>query len=477
MALYPSRYSMLPEDYEFDGLLSPYVEPPVYAAPEPVYPFTNPWQDMGYTPDQGLLAPTATPTPTPTAYPDAGQQVPQVQTAAPQVQAAPRQGNWSPVYYDDIGSYFKYNGGVNWAALPGSEVFINPATGGGDNYQEEGINASALQDYIAQNGYTFQEDSLGDNRFVRYAIDRDGNTVEASRLEGRHETWSEFFKDAAKLAAVMGTAYLGGTALAGMGGTGAAAGAGAGAGAGGISAADAALAMGMGETAVGGTTLGTAGTVASTLAPEVIASTVAPEVAGSGLLAPSAGQTITITGAAKAAAAAPWWAPVATAATALPIINSLTTPSTPTPDVPDPYANETNKLQRQGQQPGGDLGNMGGPGTPEIPTIDVSPSPLDQLKAWAQANPQLAKMMFTGASSLLSASGGGGDSKGGYVDSGYRPTISRGGFQARVPTTPYTPTTGPTGLLNPSIRPVTLPSTGQANDGLWRYGLLGPGRG
>lgn len=291
----------------------------------------------------------------------------------------------------------------------------------------------------------------------------DGNPMRNQTLD---------LKDLAKLAAIMGTAYLGGTALAGMGGTGAAAGAGAGAGAGGISAADAALAMGMGETAVGGTTLGTAGTVASTLAPEVIASTVAPEVAGSGLLAPSAGQTITITG---AAATAPWWAPVATAATALPIINSLTTPSTPTPDVPDPYANETNKLNRQGQQPGGDLGNMGGPGTPTVPTVNVN-SPWDQFSAWARANPELARLAFSGAGSLLSAAGGTSSSAPAYKDSGYRPTISRGGFQARVPTASI-PSTGPTGLLNPSFKPVTLPSTGQPMDGLWRYGLLGPGRG
>lgn len=99
-----------------------------------------------------------------------------------------------------------------------------------------------------------------------------------------------------------------------------------------------------------------------------------------------------------------------------------------------------------------------------------SNSTMDQLKTWAAANPQLAKMAFSGATSLLSTAGGGGGGGGGYKDSGYRPTITRGGWQARA--TPGVPT----GLLN-NMRPVNLPGQGQANDGLWRYGLLGPGRG
>lgn len=92
--------------------------------------------------------------------------------------------------------------------------------------------------------------------------------------------------------------------------------------------------------------------------------------------------------------------------------------------------------------------------------------PLDSFKTWATANPQLAKLLFSGAGALLSATGGGGNSGGGgYVDSGYRPTISRGGFNAAPQARQMAPQPT-TGLLN-------TPTTGQPMSGLWRYGLLG----
>ena len=84
---------------------------------------------------------------------------------------------------------------------------------------------------------------------------------------------------------------------------------------------------------------------------------------------------------------------------------------------------------------------------------------------WIKANPTLAKMLFSGAGALLSATGGGGgNGNGGYVDSGYRPTISRGGFNAQPQARQMAPQ--PTmGLLTHT--------TGQPMSGLWRYGLLG----
>ena len=188
--------------------------------------------------------------------------------------------------------------------------------------------------------------------------------------------------------------------------------------------------------------------VAATVAPEVAAA--APEVAGPGLLPPM--QTVEVVG--SAAKTLPWYAniPPAAAAASLPVVSSLTS-------TPDPYANETAKLERQ--QPG-DLGNMGGPGTPEVPTVNLD-TPWDKFKAWAVANPELARLAFSGAGSLLSASGGSGGSPGGYKDSGWRPTISRGGWNpnAQARQMPMQRT-----LLN-------LPTTGNQNSGLWRYGLLG----
>ena len=223
-----------------------------------------------------------------------------------------------------------------------------------------------------------------------------------------------------------------------------------------------ALAAPLAELTSGGLLTGTGAPAAigapmgGVIAPEVMAAvapelaTLAPEVAGPGL------QTITVTGAKAAAATTPWWAPAGVAA-AVPVLGGMTS----TPTAADPYANETAKLERQ--QPG-DLGNMGGPGTPEIPTITTT-GPLDGLKAWATANPEIAKLLFSGAGALLSATGGSGSSGGGgYVDSGYRPTISRGGFNAQPQARQMQ--AQPTGLL-------ATPTTGQPMSGLWRYGLLG----
>lgn len=156
---------------------------------------------------------------------DAGQSSPQRRPV--------RQGNYNIVQgsVDDGTAYVPY-GSLNWAGLPGSESFIKPAGGDGQNYEEAGINTQAFLDYMAQNGYTFQEDQMGrdasgDSAFTRYAIDRDGNPVEATRVNGSDESTGNMFRRAAKLAAVMGTAYLGGVGLEGLaGGAGASAGAG-----------------------------------------------------------------------------------------------------------------------------------------------------------------------------------------------------------------------------------------------------------
>lgn len=115
-----------------------------------------------------------------------------------------------------------------------------------------------------------------------------------------------------------------------------------------------------------------------------------------------------------------------------------------------------------------DRANMG-PDAQTVPTVDVSTGPLDGLKAWAVTNPELAKLLFSGGGALLSAAGGpSSKSPGGYVDSGYRPTISREGWnpapQARQMAAQ------PTGLL-------MSPSKGETNSGLWRYAGLLSGQG
>lgn len=88
---------------------------------------------------------------------------------------------------------------------------------------------------------------------------------------------------------------------------------------------------------------------------------------------------------------------------------------------------------------------------------------------WLKANPQAGKTLagLLGGAAGVSVGGSGG---GGYVDSGYRPTISRGGFMTSVAPQAQPAQPKPSGLLN-------MPQgQGYANSGLWRYGLLGGGK-
>lgn len=145
------------------------------------------------------------------------------------------------------------------------------------------------------------------------------------------------------------------------------------------------------------------------------------------------------------------------------------------PNVPDPYANETSKLLRQQtiaqDTPGGGLANMSGSGAVVPSTaVNTPTSLLDAIKSgnvvdYLKANPETGRALFSAAGALLNTAGGGGSGgSGGYVDSGYRPTISRGGFNAN-PQARQMPLS-PVGLLS-------TPAQGQAMSGLWRYGLLG----
>jgi hypothetical protein len=65
------------------------------------------------------------------------------------------------------------------------------------------------------------------------------------------------------------------------------------------------------------------------------------------------------------------------------------------------------------------------------------------------------------AGALLGGAGGGSSSGGGYNYTGPMPTISRGGWSPAAPTSQYMQAQ-PRGLLN-------IPTTGNANSGLWRY--------
>lgn len=124
--------------------------------------------------------------------------------------------------------------------------------------------------------------------------------------------------------------------------------------------------------------------------------------------------------------------------------------------------------------PGAAAGLLGG--TPPQSIIDqaraAGKTVTDYIKDPANALTVRAAMAAGGA--LLNTVGGSISGGSSYKDDGYRPTISRGGFQASIPA----PGAAPGG---PGMAPggfgsgISLPTTGQANDGLWRYAGNRPG--
>jgi hypothetical protein len=106
-------------------------------------------------------------------------------------------------------------GFYDWSGVPGSEAFINQATGNGDNLQDASINAQALSDWLAQNGYSLRQASQGEED-IRYLTDANGNIIGAPQSYSRED---EKFWTAALLASAVA-----GSAIAGWSGAGAAAG-------------------------------------------------------------------------------------------------------------------------------------------------------------------------------------------------------------------------------------------------------------
>jgi hypothetical protein len=113
-------------------------------------------------------------------------------------------------------------------------------------------------------------------------------------------------------------------------------------------------------------------------------------------------------------------------------------------------------------QPTGSGGLLGTGGT------STGSNPLGLAKNAIQTNftgyRNAAQLLAAGAGALAGGAEASGGSGSGYTDDGYRPTISQAG---------WSPTAKPT-LGGPSgIGLISLKNKGQANDGLWRYGLLG----
>jgi hypothetical protein len=302
-------------------------------------------------------------------------------------------------------------GFLNWQALPDYESFYRFATGNGDNYQEPTIDPVKWAMYADQNGITVQDTPTASGG-SRVAVGRDGQPIEGTRVNYTNDSLGDVFKDVAKLAAIMGTAYLGGTALAGMGGGTAA-----------------------------GTAAGTAGTSGSTLG--------------------SLG-TVTQLGTPMAEAAAMGSSiPVANLTAGLP---TLAAPSLLAPQAAAFSPSMNYGPGMTGAQTSVYDSVIGATGSPTAANVaSEALGPLSQAADWMKANPTAGRLLMSGATSLLSASDGG-SSGGGYKDSGYRPTITRGGWSPNVQARQMP--TQSVGLLN-------RPTTGQPMSGLWRYGLLG----
>lgn len=125
--------------------------------------------------------------------------------------------------------------------------------------------------------------------------------------------------------------------------------------------------------------------------------------------------------------------------------------------------------------PGAANGLLGGaPSAPSIEgMIEQARAAGKSVQDWMRENPLYARAAMMAGGALLNTVGG--ESKSGgssYKDDGYRPTISRGGFQASIPAQ-GSPSGGSGMALRGHQGLISLPTTGQANDGLWRYGLLG----
>ena len=159
--------------------------------------------------------------------------------------------------------------------------------------------------------------------------------------------------------------------------------------------------------------------------------------------------------------------------------------ATPSQSPIDPLMSRAADSQLANEQLGiqpGEVSNM-----PSSPAVVADPSGYDrfistgrqlvaagkdtELYKWVTdpANAAYVKTGMAAGGALLNTVGGSSSGGSSYKDDGYRPTISRGGFQASIPggsgTTPGGAGMAPGGAMSG----VTLPTTGQANDGLWRY--------
>jgi hypothetical protein len=364
-------------------------------------------------------------------------------------------------------STVSYAPGVNFGDSGiDTSSFLTPGYGSGDSSVDAYLDPDKFRAWLDANGYQVSEASAGGKSWARGISDAQGDWVVKPTISPKDANMP-----------LLALAALGGAALAGGGAATAGADLGAtyGSGYGGLGTADAAAGL------VGGG----AGPGAALTAPGAF--TAGGELmTGSGLLTLPAASTMPMTPAPvesllpivpETAPLLPQVADVGIktlpAASTLPLTPSPVDPL-PMPDVTpavaptipaiDPIMTLPNTLPQTPAPvdplPAPDVGPAVAPTLPNVP----GQNPLD----WLKANPEFAKLLFTGLGAAAGGAGGSSSGGTGYTDNGYRPNVTRGGFMSSVaPTLQQPRSVAPRGLIS-------IPgTTGYENSGLWRYGLLG----
>lgn len=101
---------------------------------------------------------------------------------------------------------------LNWKALPGWEGFWSPATGNGDNYQEDNLRIPELVNYLDKNNLRAVEQTLPNNYTTRFIVGPDGKPIENTRVTFQ-ERQSGFEKALGGLMALGMNAFIPGAGL------------------------------------------------------------------------------------------------------------------------------------------------------------------------------------------------------------------------------------------------------------------------
>jgi hypothetical protein len=132
------------------------------------------------------------------------------------------------------------------------------------------------------------------------------------------------------------------------------------------------------------------------------------------------------------------------------------------PDFQEPQPEIPNAVYPDFQAPQPEIPNAiypdgAGTGATGAPSVVPNPNATTGVMDWLKENGKWLSPLLGAGMGLLD---GGGSSSGGYKDSGYRPTINRGGWSPSATKAPS---------VTPNIGLLNIPKTGVENAGLWRF--------